>query len=269
MKLQHARILLTGATGGIGQHLVDGLLKRGARLCLLDRSESGLLALRGRLGDAAAQVCAVTGDVTRAEDRQRCVQTMLERFGGIDILINLAGTTAFARFEEQTPESIQALMQVNTAAPMLMSHAVLPHMLAQQRGQIVNVGSMFGSIAFPCFASYSASKYALRGFSQALRRELAGTGVGVTYVAPRAVRTPLNTPAVYAVAQKIKMTFDDPATVAEAIIQAVAADKKEKYIGFPESLFARINAILPGLVDNSLNKQSPVMRDYARKRADG
>ena len=207
----------------------------------------------------------VTADVTSSDDRRHCLRVMLEHLGGIDILINLAGTTAFTPFEEQTPESIQSVMQINAIAPMLMTHDVLPHMLAQKKGQIVNVGSAFGSIAFPCFASYSTSKYAVRGFSQALRRELAGTGVGVTYVAPRAVHTPLNSSAVYEMAKKIKMNFDEPQAVAESIIKAIENDKKEKYIGFPESLFARINAILPGLVDSSLNKQSPLMRDFARK----
>lgn len=263
MNLKNARILLTGASGGIGHHLSTGLSAQGARLCLVDRSQQGLQSMQDSLDKTGWDVCSVTADISNADDRQRCVQTMLDHFEGIDILINLAGTNAFTAFEEQGAQDIEQMMQVNAIAPMLMTHQVLPHMRAQNKGQIVNIGSTYGSIAFPCYVSYSSSKFALRGFSQALRRELAGSGVNVTYVAPRGVDTPLNPPAVYAMAQQMKMAFDKPQDVAREIIKAIVADNKEKYIGFPESLFVRINAILPGVVDSSLNKQGALMRSYA------
>jgi short-subunit dehydrogenase len=130
----------------------------------------------------------------------------------------------------------------------------------------VNVGSMFGSIAFAWHAAYSASKYALRGFSEALRRELAGSGVGVTYVAPRAVRTPLNPPEVYRMAEQIRMKMDDPEPVARRIVEAIERDRKEAYLGFPESIFVRVNALLPRLVDRALRRQNSVMRTYMPQR---
>mgnify|MGYP001818214156 FL=1 len=207
----------------------------------------------------------VAADITRQEGRQKCLDGMLDNYGGIDILINLAGINAFTTFEPQSPESIEKIINVNTLAPMLMSHAVSPHMLARKKGQIVNVGSTFGSIGFPCFTAYSASKFALRGFSQSLRRELADSGIQVTYIAPRAVHTALNSPAVYEMAKQVKMNFDEPEFVANEIVKAVDAGKKEQYIGFPESLFARINGILPGMVDNSLKNQVAAMRRYAEQ----
>jgi short-subunit dehydrogenase len=263
MKLENARVLLIGAAGGIGKHLARELQEAGAHSCLVALREEELKSLQVFLGDSASEACYLAADVTVETDRQACIETALNKLGGVDVLINLAGINAFACYEEQSSEAIERIMTVNAVAPMLMTHTVLPWMLKQGAGQIVNIGSTFGSIGFSCFTAYSTSKFALRGFSQALRRELAGTGVEVTYIAPRGVDTPLNPPEVYAMAREVKMAFDQPESVASEILQAVRKGSKEKYIGFPESLFARINGIFPGVVDSSLRKQNEVMRKYA------
>ena len=109
-----------------------------------------------------------------------------------DVLINIAGVQHFGPLEQQTPEHLLASYMVNLVAPARLAQAVLPGMKARGRGQIANVGSIFGSINFAHFATYSSAKAGMRALSQSLRRELAGTGVGVTYVAPRAVATPFN-----------------------------------------------------------------------------
>ena len=125
---------------------------------------------------------------------------------------------------------------------------------------------MFGSIGFPCFAAYSASKFAMRGFSQALRRELNGSGVGVTYVSPRAVKTPFNPPIVHRMAELGMMHMDEPSWVARKIISAIVKEKDEAYMGFPESMFARINAILPGIVSRSITKQVPTLISFTQQK---
>ncbi len=127
------------------------------------------------------------------------------------------------------------------------------------------MGSTFGSIAFACFASYSASKFALRGFSEALRREVKGTGVSVNYIAPRAIKTPFNTEAVYKMAKVVGMNMDEPKWVAEKIVQSIKKEAKDVYLGFPEKLFVRINAILPRVVDKALAKQNKQMAEFARQ----
>jgi short-subunit dehydrogenase len=137
-------------------------------------------------------------------------------------------------------------------------------MLARGTGLIVNLGSIFGSIGFAWFASYSASKYALRGFSEALRRELHGTGVDVCYIAPRAVKTGLNSEAVYRMADATGMQMDTPEWVAKQIVRAIAGNSKDVYLGFPESLFVRINALLPRLVDLSLRGRNRKMLEFAQ-----
>ena len=178
-------------------------------------------------------------------------------------MINLAGISSFNLFENEDPISIERMWRVNVIVPISLTRALLPAMLAQGRGRIVNIGSIFGSIGFACFANYSATKSAIRGFSQALRRELDGSGVGVGYVAPRYTRTALNSDAVSRMAKAVKMNSDDPALVAQHIVRAIELDRDEHYIGFPESLFVRINAVLPWLVDLAMRKQNRTMRDFA------
>jgi short-subunit dehydrogenase len=132
----------------------------------------------------------------------------------------------------------------------------------------VLVGSIFGSIGFPWFASYSATKFGLRGFAEALRRELHGTGVGVTYVAPRATRTPMAA-AFERMAVAVRMNMDPPAEVATRVVEAIEADVADRYLGFPESFFVRLNALLPRFVDRALRGQSRAMRPFAVEAASG
>jgi short-subunit dehydrogenase len=255
------RIILTGAGGGIGSQLVALLAAAGARLVLVDLNPAALQLLQQTHG--TEQVHTVVADITRSEERTRVVNETRQRYGGIDILINAAGINPFGVFSEQDEALVQKTLEINLLAPMLLARAVLPAMLAQGSGQIVNIGSTFGSIGFAWFAAYSASKFALRGFSQALRRELEDSGVTVTYVAPRAVKTAINSPQVYDMAKVVKMNMDEPAVVAGRIMLAIRRRSKECYIGFPESLFARINALLPGLVDRALRGQNRAARAFA------
>ena len=263
MQLKSARILLTGAAGGIGRKLSELLVGRGARLCLVDRDRDAVAALAQDLSQAQGDVLSLAGDITQADDRALIVRRMREVLGGIEILINLAGILDFKRFEDSDAATIQRILQVNVEAPMQLVREVLPAMTAQGSGRIVNIGSMFGSIGFPCFAVYSASKFALRGFSQALRRELGSSGVGVTYISPRAVKTPLNPAVVHLMAERGMMRMDDAHWVAEQIVRAIEKDRNEAYLGFPEKFFARINGVLPGLVDQGIAKQVPDILAYA------
>lgn len=265
MQIQNARIVLTGASGGIGGALAVELARRGARIGLVGRNGDALHALADSLSGTGAALEIIATDLTHAEGRADIRRAMQTRFGGVDILINNAGITDFGEFSAADPTLIEELMRINLLVPMQLSRALLPDMLAQGRGQIVNIGSIFGSIAFACFASYSASKFALRGFSEALRRELAGSGVGITYIAPRAVRTPLNSVAVYRMAERVNMAMDVPAPVAARMVRAIERDRKDVFLGFPESLFVRINAVLPRLVDVALGRQNRIMRECSRE----
>ncbi|QID16249.1 SDR family oxidoreductase [Nitrogeniibacter mangrovi] len=266
MKIRGSTILLTGAGGGIGSAIARQLARQGASVVLANRDVESLQALVAELQVHGGRVLALPVDLADPQGPARLVSEAIDRTGGIDILINCAGLQNFGFLADESPEATAALLQVNTVAPMLLTRALLPHLLAAGQGQIVNVGSIFGSIGFPCFASYSASKFAIRGFSEALRRELADTGIRVTYVAPRFTRTPFNSGVVTRMAEALKMNQDDPEAVATSVVAAIERDGTDQYLGWPEKLFVRINAVLPRLVDPSLIKQVALMRPFATER---
>jgi short-subunit dehydrogenase len=265
MKLEAARVILTGAGGGIGSEVASRLAAQGARLALLGRSEHALQQTREQIGSTGHEPLLYPVDLLDAQARMAVVDNAMQQLGGIDILINNAGQLSFRPFADEDPEMINRIVQLNTLVPMQLTRQVLQYMLDQGRGRVVNVGSTFGSIAFAWFAAYSTSKFGLRGFSEALRRELKDAGVGVTYVAPRAVKTNLNSSAIYRMAEAVKMNMDEPAWVADRIVEAIRKERKDLYLGFPESLFVRINALLPRLVDGALRKQNQKMMAFAKE----
>ena len=264
MKLGGKRILLTGAASGMGRDLSLALAAEGARLGLVGRTDASVACLEYLVDTQAMDALVVQADVTEPKARQLAAQRMVDAFGGIDILINLAGVLDVRLFSESDAEVTSRLVQVNIDAPMAMVREVLPSMIARGSGHIVNIGSMFGSIGYPGFAAYSASKFALRGFSQALRRELCDSGVAVTYVSPPAGRTPFNPPVVEAMAAKGMMHMDDAPWVAAHIVKAIEQRKDEAYFGFPENILARVNAVMPRLVDRALRKMPPSIANFAR-----
>jgi short-subunit dehydrogenase len=267
--LKEQRIILTGATGGIGRELAKELISHGCKLGLVGRSLEKLEDLNLELsvntdsaGNIKQNISLISADITSTEGRQQIIDQMQKEFNGYDMLINTAGIMDFTSFTEQSDERIEAVFQTNVIAPMLLCKKVLPYMMLQNKGHLVNVGSTFGSIGFAWFTSYSSSKFALRGFSQALRRELAESEIKVSYIAPRAVKTSLNSSSVYKMADEVKMNMDEPNNVAKQIVSSILKKHKEKYLGFPESLFVRINAVLPALVDMATRSQNKVAKKY-------
>lgn len=264
MKIEGARVLLTGAAGGIGSALAEQLLQRGATLALIGRNEAAMKSLIDNLGDSGGSFHASNTDLLDPAARKQSIVEARDLMGGVDILINCAGQSSFRPFPDEDPQALENIIQLNLLTPMLLVRQLLPEMIERGNGRIVNIGSTFGSIGFGWFTAYSASKFGLRGFSEALRRELDGTGVGVTYVAPRAVKTDLNSGAVYRMAEATGMNMDEPAWVAAKIVAAIAADVKDVYLGFPEKYFARLNSFLPRLVDAGLRKQNHLIERFAR-----
>ena len=156
-------------------------------------------------------------------------------------------------------------MQLNVTATLQLTHRLLPILRQQGRALVVNIGSTFGSIGYPGFTAYCASKFAIRGFSEALRRELADTQVKVLYLAPRATRTSMNSDSVVAMNTELKVAMDDPQLVARTVRAAIESEREELYMGWPEKLFVRLNGLLPRVVDQALRKQLPVIQRFARK----
>jgi short-subunit dehydrogenase len=270
MNITGSRILLTGATGGIGRPLALELARRGARLALTGRDATRLAGLAGQLSNAGARAAMLPFDLTRPGSHAALVADAIESMGGIDVLINNAGRSHFGTFAGQDEAAMRELIETNVTAPLLLTRAVLPHMLARGSGCIVNIGSVFGAIGFPYNSAYSATKFALRGFSEALRRELADSGVQVLYIAPRATATAMNGREALTLMAETGTAVDSPEKVAAVIADALAGDRKEVVIGGPERFFARLNGLLPRLADGALIRQGRIaVRLLSRNRAAG
>ncbi len=269
MKLSDARILLTGATGGLGCAAADRLAAGGAALLLTDRDQPRLEEQAARLRGLGTTVTFLAGDITRREDRQRLVGHARDWRGGINVVVNNAGLNDFALLTDQDEARIEAMLRVNVLAPMLLCRELLPALSALPEAHVVNMGSTFGSIGYPGYAPYCASKFAVRGFTEAMRRECADGPVHFHYLAPRAARTALNSDAVNAMNEALGVRMDPPELVAEALARLIETDKRESYIGWPERLFVRINGLLPRLVDSSLRKQLPTIKRFAAPASHG
>ena len=263
MELKGKKVLLTGATGGIGKPLAQALARQGVTLIMSDHSPHALNELAVELRRMGRTVLPIPANLLVPQEVRQLADTVTAQTEGIDVLINLAGMTSFNLFHQETETGIEDLWRLNTLAPMQLTRLLLPHLLTQGSGRIVNIGSVYGSIGFPGFSAYSASKFALRGFSEALRRELDGTGVGVTYVAPRYVRPLIHSGAIHRMTKALEVHMDDPERVAQKIVHALIRNRNECFIGFPESLLARINGVHPGLIDGYVRRQLSVIRDFA------
>jgi len=259
MKIIHRRILLTGATGGIGKALALELTRSGASLLLTGRNAKKLEHVRRQVEEIGGHAEIVVADLTLPDGR-RSVTVAAASFR-IDTLINNAGGNHLGLFATQDEASIEALLASNLTAPMLLTRAVLPVLKRQSDACIVNVGSILGSIATPGQSAYSASKFALRGFSEGLRRELAPDGIGVVYVAPRATDTDMNDVRAREMNERLGVRMDSAEQVAAEIVRAISRGSRERYLGWPEKLFVRINALFPGLVDRALGKQRLVLTE--------
>lgn len=250
------KVLLTGATGGIGYELAALLAKQGAELLLTGRNEVQLQQAAAKLKGEDGVVEYVAADLATGDGRRRVVEAARSFRGGINVLVNNAGVNYFGRYGEQTEQQLESTIALNVTAPMHLAQCLLPVLSKSAVALIVNVGSILGSIGLPGQASYSASKFALHGFSEALRRELVDSPVSVIYVAPRSTDTAMNSAELSRFNEDFGVTSDAPQRVAELILAAMTARRSERFVGWPERLFVKLNACLPGLVDRSMRKQS-------------
>lgn len=259
MQLSECRALLTGASGGIGQALVERLCAGGARLLLAGRQGE---ALEASVRQHPGQVTSVCADLRLREGREAVVAAA-RRLDGLNCIVHAAGVSEFRMLEQQDEDAIAAMISLNVTATLQLTCRLLPLLREAPNALIVNLGSIFGSIGYPGFATYCASKFAVRGFSEALRRELADSRIRVLYVAPRSTRTSMNRNSVVAMNEQLRVAMDDPRIVAAQIAESIRREREELYIGWPEKLFVRINGVLPRAVDQALRRKLPVVQHFA------
>lgn len=185
--------VVTGAAGGMGEHLAKGLARRGADLVVLDRDAAGLERVVAEIGRETPGA-GVTPFVVDLADRAAADETIARVRDGhpaVTMLFNNAGVAVGGRFTEVGAADFDWLLEINLLAPIRITRALLPLMLDNGEGQVVNTSSLFGLIGPPGQSAYSTSKFGLRGFSESLRSELEAEGrpVGVTSVHPGGIRT--------------------------------------------------------------------------------
>ncbi|EON94071.1 short chain dehydrogenase [Marinobacter lipolyticus SM19] len=253
MQLRNRRFLLLGGTGGIGQSLLQALLAEGVVLLVASRQPESLQLPEGASG--------VKLDLA-AEDLDQQLQAITDTWSDIYGVIHCAGQNQFAGLSRTPVSAIDGQLAVNLRSPMLVARHFAPRFAAAGEGALVFVGSTFGSIGFPGYTAYCATKFGLRGFTEALRRELADSSVQVVYVAPRATATAMNPQVVNQLNQALGNAVDSPEMVAQRIVKAMTRDQRRCFMGWPERLFVVINGVLPRLVDRALFKQLPVIRRF-------
>ncbi len=259
MQLTNKRILVTGASGGIGKALCRSLEQHNAKLIVTCHTQQMLNELKQSLGYTHQYELA---DISQAQGRELIIEAC-EQSGGIDGLINLAGIMDFNLFESQSAELISKTLEINTLAPILLCHSLLPQLKSKSESFVLNVGSIFGSIGHPGFTIYCASKAAIKGFSEALARELADTSVCVSYIAPRATNTRLNNNKVNELNKALGNKTDSPEYVAAQIVHVLEKGQSLRYLGWPEKLFVRLNAIFPSIVHKALVGKLKLIKQFA------
>lgn len=254
-------VVLTGAYGGLGKALSQALLKRGANLILMGRDASKLKALKATLNQS---VHILVGDVCDMNSVEKLKALLQDCQSQQHMLINNAAISQAGFLQHQTAEDVRQMIDINLAAPILLVQQLLPWLKQAEQAQIINIGSSFGGIGYAGFSTYCASKFGLRGFSQALNRELSDTQVTAHYLAPRAMATEINSSAVDALNAKLGNKVDQPEQIAQQLIKAIEQKQTERFFGWPEKLFVKINGLLPNLVSKAVKKDQPIIQSILK-----
>jgi len=257
-------VLLTGGSRGIGPVMAEALAERGAHIALAARSEEGLRNTAKSLSKYGIQTIIVPIDLSQASQQHELVSIVLEKFGTIDILINNAGQETEGAYLELPWEAIQTTVDVNLIAPMALTYQVLPHMLKQKSGHIVNIASVGAKSGIAYAATYCGTKAGLAEWTRGLRLELEGTGIHFSTIFPGYV-TEVGMFAKFHLTPPAIVGSCTPAQVAKAIVKAIEKEKLEVLVNSsPNLLVAAISELSPALGDWIVKKSGAV--EFQRKK---
>jgi short-subunit dehydrogenase len=252
-------IVITGPSSGIGLATAVTAAGKGAKVVLASRSEGVLKELVQEIVASGGEAIEVTADVGKREDMERVAQQAIERFGRIDTWINNAGNSIYGRIAEVSEEDNRKLFDTNFWGVVNGSLAALPH-LRQQGGALINLGSEVSDAVVPLQGMYSASKHAVKGFTDALRVELLEekVPVSVTLIQPTAVNTPFPEHARNYMAKEPKLPkpMIDPRQVAEAILDAASKATRDVKVGMMSKINTAAFKLTPKLADWMSKKQA-------------
>lgn len=232
-------VIVTGASSGIGAATAREFGQRGARVVLAARRADELEAQVSRITKAGGRAIAVPTDVTDAAQVLQLVERAQETFGQIDVLVNNAGANWGKPFAETSVDEIKNLLDVNLLGMMLLTRAVLPEMQRRRQGMIVSVGSVASHVAIEPL--YSAAKFGVRGFSLAMRRQLAGSGVSVCLVTPGNIRTQMTS--------ALQERMPEPELIATTIANLAISPHREVIVPLKYHGIVWFDRLFPGLAD--------------------
>ena len=252
-------VLITGGSRGLGLVLAREFLRRGSTVAVCARDEQELSRVRKEFASYGHRFLTVACDLSDKDQVFEMVEIVEKKLGPVDVLVNNAGTILVGPVENQRIENFEEAMRINFWQTVYTSFAVTPGMKRRRSGRIVNIGSIGGKIAVPHLLPYSASKFALAGFSQGLRAELAKDGISVTTVNPGLMRTgsPRNVEVTgqhgkeytwFILADSLPGISIDARRAARGIVQACISGTGEVVLGFTAKCAAMLNAIAPNAV---------------------
>ena len=273
-RISEQTIVITGASSGIGLVTARMAAERGARLVLAARSEDALRQLIFEIKDAGGNAVMVAADVSREEDVRRISDVAIERFGGFDTWVNNAGVSIYGKLADVPLKDLRQLFETNFWG-VVYGSLIAVEQLKRRGGALINIGSSLSDRAIPIQGMYSASKHAVKGFTDALRMELEeeGAPISVTLIKPGAIDTPyihhaknylevepLNPLPVYA-----------PETVAEAILHCAQTPERDVFVGGGGKAISLIGKYAPRVLDKLMAATMDKMQrseQPARNRAD-
>jgi short-subunit dehydrogenase len=262
--LSGKRVILTGASGGIGRAIATELVKAGARVALAARSAEKLNEVANALRTTGADVIAVPTDVTKPDERAHLVSAAVTAFGGLDLLINNAGVGSWGHFADSTEEICRTVMEVNFFGPIELTRLALPHLTRGNEPAVVNVTSMCGRKGMPAWPEYSASKFALVGMAEAWRGEFARFDVDVLTIVPGMTNSGFQNNWLRTDG-KADLRFEEgmtPEYLAAKITSAIRKNRTETVLGSEAKRLLRFNRYFPRLTNWLIARK--VKRLYAK-----
>ncbi|MFN8578112.1 MAG: SDR family oxidoreductase [Candidatus Sericytochromatia bacterium] len=252
-KLKGSSVIITGASAGIGKAYAFAFAEQGCDLILAARSKEKIDSLAEEIRQKYnVKVLSVPTDVSDEEQAKNLINIALEQFDHIDILINNAGIGSYGYIHETSISDMKKIMDVNFWGMVHCTHSILPSMIRRRKGRIVNVSSVVGKIALPTMGAYSATKFAMEGFSDSLRVEMKKYGIGVTVICPTSTKTDFVGNAFDGNKLKDDIFGMSSERVAKETINAILDNKREHILGIGENIGVTINSNFPNLIDNVL-----------------
>lgn len=260
-------VLLTGGSRGIGPIIAEALAARGAHLALAARSAEGLQAVSNHLQQYGIQTMIVPVDLSQTSQQQSLVETVLNKFGRIDILINNAGLETEGAYLDLSWEEIQKTVEVNLLAPMRLTQLVLPQMIAHGEGHIVNIASVAAKIGSPYAATYSGTKAGLAEWTRGLRLELEGSGVHFSTIMPGYINE-VGMFARFNLKSPPSLGSTTPEKVAKSVVKAIEKDKLEIFVNSSPARLLSVACEISPTFGDWLKKVLGVV-DFQRKKVKG